>query len=123
MSNKCLDGSALLSVHPVVHKQSTLCSLTFWIHYIECLGFFSPLPHQTPKKVGAMWTEARLNWSDFLPEDEDVNKFVSHQVCTEAVHDVIFVLNILTLKIKRFNCSKISTQMPEPTFSPYALHL
>ncbi|KAE8290913.1 Eukaryotic translation initiation factor 4 gamma 1 [Larimichthys crocea] len=33
----------------------------------------------TPKKVGAMWTEARLNWSDFLPEDEDVNKFVSHQ--------------------------------------------
>uniref|UniRef100_A0A8D0AE28 Eukaryotic translation initiation factor 4 gamma, 1a n=1 Tax=Sander lucioperca TaxID=283035 RepID=A0A8D0AE28_SANLU len=33
----------------------------------------------TPKKVGAMWTEGGLNWSDFLPEDEDVNKFVTDQ--------------------------------------------
>ncbi|XP_068593625.1 eukaryotic translation initiation factor 4 gamma 1a isoform X2 [Cebidichthys violaceus] len=33
----------------------------------------------TPKKVGAMWTEGGLNWSDFLPEDEDVNKFVTEQ--------------------------------------------
>ncbi|KAM3604685.1 uncharacterized protein V6R79_014834 [Siganus canaliculatus] len=33
----------------------------------------------TPKKVGALWTEAGLNWSDFLPEDEDVNKFVTEQ--------------------------------------------
>ncbi|CAJ1072258.1 eukaryotic translation initiation factor 4 gamma 1a isoform X4 [Xyrichtys novacula] len=33
----------------------------------------------TPKKVGAMWTEAGLNWTEFLPEDEDVNKFVTEQ--------------------------------------------
>uniref|UniRef100_A0A3B4AJI6 Uncharacterized protein n=1 Tax=Periophthalmus magnuspinnatus TaxID=409849 RepID=A0A3B4AJI6_9GOBI len=33
----------------------------------------------TPKKVGAMWTEAGLNWKDFLPSDEDVNKFVTDQ--------------------------------------------
>ncbi|GLD51099.1 eukaryotic translation initiation factor 4 gamma 1-like isoform X4 [Lates japonicus] len=33
----------------------------------------------TPKKVGAMWMEAGLNWSDFLPRDEDVNKFVTDQ--------------------------------------------
>ncbi|XP_037314517.2 eukaryotic translation initiation factor 4 gamma 1a isoform X3 [Pungitius pungitius] len=33
----------------------------------------------TPKKVGAMWAEGGLNWSDFLPEDEDVNKFVTEQ--------------------------------------------
>lgn len=33
----------------------------------------------TPKKVGAMWTEGGLNWSDFLPEDMDVNKFVTDQ--------------------------------------------
>ncbi|XP_034743088.1 eukaryotic translation initiation factor 4 gamma 1a isoform X7 [Etheostoma cragini] len=33
----------------------------------------------TPKKVGAMWTEGGLNWSDFLPENEDVNKFVTDQ--------------------------------------------
>lgn len=28
-----------------------------------------------------MWTEAGLSWSEFLPEDEDVNKFVTEQVC------------------------------------------
>ncbi|XP_023141515.2 eukaryotic translation initiation factor 4 gamma 1a isoform X2 [Amphiprion ocellaris] len=33
----------------------------------------------TPKKVGALWTEAGLNWNDFLPKDEDVNKFVTDQ--------------------------------------------
>ncbi|XP_019959157.2 eukaryotic translation initiation factor 4 gamma 1a isoform X2 [Paralichthys olivaceus] len=33
----------------------------------------------TPKKVGAMWTEDGLSWSDFLPKDEDVNKFVTEQ--------------------------------------------
>merc|ERR1712131_310101 len=31
----------------------------------------------THKKVGAMWMEAGLSWKDFLPEDEDVNKFVT----------------------------------------------
>lgn len=44
---------------------------------LNCLYLFV---HQTPKKVGAMWTEAGLNWRDFLPEDEDVNKFVTEQV-------------------------------------------
>uniref|UniRef100_A0A4W4FZT4 Eukaryotic translation initiation factor 4 gamma, 1a n=1 Tax=Electrophorus electricus TaxID=8005 RepID=A0A4W4FZT4_ELEEL len=29
------------------------------------------------KKVGALWSEAGLNWKDFLQEDEDVNKFVT----------------------------------------------
>lgn len=33
----------------------------------------------TPKKVGAMWTDAGLSWSEFLPEEEDVNKFVTEQ--------------------------------------------
>ncbi|XP_029381425.1 eukaryotic translation initiation factor 4 gamma 1a [Echeneis naucrates] len=33
----------------------------------------------TQKKVGAMWTEGALKWSDFLPKDEDVNKFVTEQ--------------------------------------------
>ncbi|XP_073776641.1 eukaryotic translation initiation factor 4 gamma 1a isoform X8 [Danio rerio] len=31
------------------------------------------------KKAGAMWLEAGLSWKDFLPEDEDVNKFVTEQ--------------------------------------------
>ncbi|KAL0965959.1 hypothetical protein UPYG_G00288670 [Umbra pygmaea] len=33
----------------------------------------------TQKKVGALWRAAGLNWRDFLPEDEDVNKFVTEQ--------------------------------------------
>ncbi|XP_016399888.1 eukaryotic translation initiation factor 4 gamma 1a isoform X6 [Sinocyclocheilus rhinocerous] len=31
------------------------------------------------KKAGAMWLEAGLSWIDFLPEEEDVNKFVTEQ--------------------------------------------
>uniref|UniRef100_A0AAY4E845 Eukaryotic translation initiation factor 4 gamma 1 n=1 Tax=Denticeps clupeoides TaxID=299321 RepID=A0AAY4E845_9TELE len=31
------------------------------------------------KKVCAMWTDAGLSWREFLPEDEDVNKFVTDQ--------------------------------------------
>ncbi|TST47713.1 Eukaryotic translation initiation factor 4 gamma 1 [Bagarius yarrelli] len=31
------------------------------------------------KKVGALWIDAGLNWKDFLPADEDVNKFVTEQ--------------------------------------------
>ncbi|XP_053185317.1 eukaryotic translation initiation factor 4 gamma 1a isoform X2 [Scomber japonicus] len=33
----------------------------------------------TPKKVGAMWSEAGLKWSEFLGKDEDINKFVTDQ--------------------------------------------
>uniref|UniRef100_A0A3P8XJF7 Eukaryotic translation initiation factor 4 gamma, 1a n=1 Tax=Esox lucius TaxID=8010 RepID=A0A3P8XJF7_ESOLU len=33
----------------------------------------------THKKVGSLWREAGLNWRDFLPEDEDINKFVTEQ--------------------------------------------
>uniref|UniRef100_A0A8C5C394 Eukaryotic translation initiation factor 4 gamma 1 n=1 Tax=Gadus morhua TaxID=8049 RepID=A0A8C5C394_GADMO len=33
----------------------------------------------THKKVGAMWNEAGLNWSEFLSKDVDVNKFVTEQ--------------------------------------------
>ncbi|XP_066565140.1 eukaryotic translation initiation factor 4 gamma 1 isoform X3 [Amia ocellicauda] len=29
------------------------------------------------KKAGALWRDAELSWKDFLPEDEDVNKFVT----------------------------------------------
>lgn len=31
------------------------------------------------KKAGAMWREAGLRWTDFLPEDQDVNKFVTEK--------------------------------------------
>ncbi|KAL2096291.1 hypothetical protein ACEWY4_008439 [Coilia grayii] len=31
------------------------------------------------KKIAGLWLEAGLNWRDFLPEDEDVNKFVTEK--------------------------------------------
>ncbi|XP_047247457.1 eukaryotic translation initiation factor 4 gamma 1-like isoform X4 [Girardinichthys multiradiatus] len=31
------------------------------------------------KKAGTMWREASLGWTDFLPEDVDVNKFVTEK--------------------------------------------
>lgn len=37
-------------------------------------------PHQSHKKAGTMWREAGLGWKDFLPEDVDVNKFVTEKV-------------------------------------------
>ncbi|XP_057713072.1 eukaryotic translation initiation factor 4 gamma 1a isoform X2 [Corythoichthys intestinalis] len=33
----------------------------------------------THSKVGALWKEAGLNWNDFLPKNDDVNKFVTEQ--------------------------------------------
>ncbi|XP_061151213.1 eukaryotic translation initiation factor 4 gamma 1a isoform X5 [Syngnathus typhle] len=33
----------------------------------------------TRGKVGSLWKEAGLNWSDFLAKDEDVDKFVTEQ--------------------------------------------
>lgn len=36
--------------------------------------------HQSHKKAGTMWREAGLRWKDFLPEDIDVNKFVTEKV-------------------------------------------
>uniref|UniRef100_A0A8C2ATT4 Eukaryotic translation initiation factor 4 gamma, 1a n=1 Tax=Cyprinus carpio TaxID=7962 RepID=A0A8C2ATT4_CYPCA len=43
------------------------------------LFFFFCLCSQSHKKAGVMWLEAGLSWKDFLPEDEDVNKFVTEQ--------------------------------------------
>ncbi|XP_063061061.1 eukaryotic translation initiation factor 4 gamma 1-like isoform X2 [Engraulis encrasicolus] len=31
------------------------------------------------KKISGLWLEGGLNWRDFLPEDEDVNKFVTEK--------------------------------------------
>lgn len=32
-----------------------------------------------------MWVDARLNWNDFLPEDQDMNKFVTEQVSSITI--------------------------------------
>lgn len=39
---------------------------------------------QSHKKAGLMWREAGLRWRDFLPEDEDVNKFVTEKVISDV---------------------------------------
>ena len=44
--------------------------------YKQCVS----LSHQSHKKAGTMWREAGLRWKDFLPEDVDVNKFVTEEV-------------------------------------------
>uniref|UniRef100_A0A8C4GYM2 Eukaryotic translation initiation factor 4 gamma 1 n=1 Tax=Dicentrarchus labrax TaxID=13489 RepID=A0A8C4GYM2_DICLA len=46
------------------------------------------------KKAGTMWREADLQWKDFLPEDEDVNKFVTEK-------DVEFTLGDESEKSKK----------------------
>ncbi|KAG8002241.1 Eukaryotic translation initiation factor 4 gamma 1, partial [Nibea albiflora] len=46
------------------------------------------------KKAGTMWREAGLGWKDFLPEDVDVNKFVTEK-------DVEFTLGDETEKGKK----------------------
>lgn len=43
------------------------------------------LPYQSHKKAGTMWREAGLQWKDFLPEDVDVNKFVTEKVRVHSV--------------------------------------
>lgn len=45
---------------------------------------FSLCNPQSHKKAGVMWIEAGLSWKDFLPEDEDVNKFVTEKVLKAA---------------------------------------
>lgn len=40
-----------------------------------------------------MWLEAGLSWKDFLPEDEDVNKFVTEKVL-KAVKGVLFCIDL-----------------------------
>ena len=42
---------------------------------LSCLS-----PTQSHRKVGTLWRKAGLSWSDFLPEEEDIQDFISQQV-------------------------------------------
>lgn len=42
---------------------------------LSCLS-----PTQSHRKVGTLWRESGLSWSDFLPEGEDGQDFISEQV-------------------------------------------
>lgn len=41
-----------------------------------------------------MWADAQLNWNDFLPEDEDMNKFVTEQVSSVTAGNTSLLSNI-----------------------------
>lgn len=49
-----------------------------------------------------MWVDARLNWNDFLPEDQDMNKFVTEQVSSNNVDLSIYQLEIERNKDKTY---------------------
>lgn len=55
-----------------------------------------------------MWLEAGLRWKDFLPEDEDVNKFVTEQVL-KAKHTknnkVIIIVVVIVVVVKHLHCT------------------
>lgn len=51
---------------------------------------------QSHKKAGMMWREAGLRWKDFLPEDEDVNKFVTEKVISD-----LSILSVVSVKVQR----------------------
>ena len=47
-------------------------------HGVLMLTVLSAL--QSQKTVGKLWRDGGLSWKEFLPEDQDVNKFVTEQV-------------------------------------------
>ncbi len=58
-----------------------------YLHIFQLQSFyFFLLCSQSHKKAGLMWLEAGLGWKDFLPEDEDVNKFVTEQVLKAVLY-------------------------------------
>lgn len=60
-----------------------MCVLAWLVFCLLCVFVckaYLLLIWQSHKKVGAMWTDAGLSWKDFLPEDKDINKFVTEKV-------------------------------------------
>ncbi|XP_060766148.1 eukaryotic translation initiation factor 4 gamma 3 isoform X3 [Neoarius graeffei] len=58
------------------------------------------------KKVGALWREAELNWSDFLSEEQELQSFISEQKLQFTLSD----------------CSSAHSAPPMPTLTPDELH-
>ncbi len=54
-----------------------------------------------------MWLEAGLGWKDFLPEDEDVNKFVTVQVLKAVLYCIDGQHNFYVKKKKKNYCTNI----------------
>lgn len=54
-----------------------------------------------------MWVDARLNWNDFLPEDQDMNKFVTEQVSSNNVGNRFINLSTRNRKKIKIKYSKL----------------
>ncbi|KYO37535.1 eukaryotic translation initiation factor 4 gamma 3 [Alligator mississippiensis] len=52
---------------------------------VEILGLLCK--GMSHKKAGALWREGGLSWKEFLPEDQDVNKFVTEQKLEYTMED------------------------------------
>ncbi|NXF86730.1 IF4G1 factor, partial [Eubucco bourcierii] len=52
---------------------------------VEVLGLLCK--SMTQKTVGKLWRDGGLSWKEFLPEDQDVNKFVTEQKLDYTVGD------------------------------------
>lgn len=62
------------------------CNQTEDIRYFReerCDFVLSPQSHRT---MSSLWRESGLNWTDFLPEGEDVQAFISQQVGYKGLH-------------------------------------
>ncbi|KAG7456996.1 hypothetical protein MATL_G00241910 [Megalops atlanticus] len=65
-------GQLFREVSKPLVPQGKAAVLLVEILFLLCKGM-------SHKKAGLLWREAGLSWKDFLPEDEDVNKFVTEK--------------------------------------------
>lgn len=71
---------------PFSWKQKKWNEIFRWGKVWRCL-VLSPQSHRT---VSSLWRESGLSWTDFLPEGEDVQAFISQQVGNTDI-DVLFL--------------------------------
>lgn len=64
-------------INKVMFYTVAIFSLNLLSFIYLCILVWSPQSHRT---VGSLWRESGLNWTDFLPEGEDVQAFISQQV-------------------------------------------
>lgn len=57
---------------------------------------------QSQRTVGSLWRESGLSWTDFLPEGEDVQTFISQQVGSQVIlfcFHYIFIRNNFSITV------------------------
>ncbi|KAL2090484.1 hypothetical protein ACEWY4_012747 [Coilia grayii] len=51
--------------------------------------------HMSHRKVGALWMDSGLSWSDFMPEGDDVHTFISEQKLEFTLPESVSVMPLL----------------------------